>query len=140
MKNQKKIWIAVAGIIIVAGLFFWATPQKEPMDAVIASQINNEGPITVTVTPLITAKNIELSFKIVLDTHIEEISNDMTQSAVMIGDDGKEYIPAAWEGDPPGGHHREGILKFNAVSAAKNFELRIRGIGGVAERIFKWNL
>lgn len=53
---------------------------------------------------------------------------------------GREYAPLAWQGDPPGGHHRKGVLRFKPLAAATLVELRISGVGGVATRRFRWEL
>lgn len=45
-----------------------------------------------------------------------------------------------WLGDPPGGHHRKGVLRFNAVEPqAREFELRIMRPGESAARVFRWH-
>ena len=49
--------------------------------------------------------------------------------------------PAVWEGDPPGGHHRKGVLKFDAVNPRpQDIELRITRAGEPKPRSFRWQL
>jgi len=51
----------------------------------------------------------------------------------------KEYAPLSWEGDPPGDHHREGILKFNKISPSpKEIKLKMTDVGRISERLFSW--
>jgi hypothetical protein len=58
--------------------------------------------------------------------------------AALADSAGREYRAIAWEGDPPGGHHRKGILKFEPIKPAPgSVTLKIRRIGA-AERTFSW--
>ena len=102
----------------------------------LASQSNNEGAVMVTVTPKLSEGVWE--FEIKMDTHSVELSEDMVESSVLIVNGG-EYKPVIWEGDLPGGHHREGILKFGPTSPRpESIILRIRQIGGIDEQDFVW--
>lgn len=99
-------------------------------------QTNNDGQATVTVTPLKSASAGTLEFEIILDTHSVELNEDLIKAAVLIADD-KNYTPTAWDGAPPGGHHRKGVLRFAPISPSpKSITLKIRNVGGVAERDF----
>jgi hypothetical protein len=67
------------------------------------------------------------------------LGEDLTKAAVLVDGAGRRYTPVAWQGDPPGGHHRKGILRFPAPpEPAKSFELQMQGIGGVSQRVFQW--
>lgn len=102
------------------------------------SQTNSEGAVIVTVLPK-TVSESGWEFEITLDTHSGVLDADIVAAAVVVDDAGKEYAPLAWEGDSPGGHHREGILKFEALAQKpETIKLVIRGIGGINERIFIW--
>ncbi len=107
------------------------TPDLKP-------QINNEGPVTVTVIPRKSTNANTLDFGIILETHSVELNEDLMKAAILTVDN-KGYEPIVWDGDPPGGHHREGILKFGPLSPMpKKIELIISGIGGISERKFLW--
>lgn len=101
---------------------------------------NSEGPVTVTVTPLNLEQNSTTwDFEISLNTHSEELNMDLVSVSTLVVEPGKSYNPILWEGAPPGGHHRSGVLKFNPISPRpKSIELVIKDIGGVPERSFKW--
>lgn len=102
---------------------------------------STEGPVSVAVTPKSLEASTPWDFDITLNTHSEELSEDLVAVSELLNDQGKSYKPTAWEGAPPGGHHRQGILKFNPISPKpKSIEIKIKNVGGIPERSFKWNL
>ena len=107
----------------------------------LGQKIDEQSSVTVIVTPIdILSQSKEWKFDVGMNTHAVELDQDMTKIAVLVDDQGKEYKPIAWEG-PIGGHHREGVLIFKQINpASKSVELKIKDIGGVAERLFKWDL
>lgn len=109
--------------------------------AELESQTNREGAVTVKATPKnISANARTWDFEISLSTHSVPLDQDMARAAVLIADTGKPQAPQVWEGDPPGGHHRKGVLRFQPTSASPHaLELHIDGVGGV-KRIFRWRL
>lgn len=104
-----------------------------------APQINNERDVKVTVT----RKNIlnetkTWDFEVVLETHTQDLGDDLTKTSVLIAD-GKQYVPLSWKGAPPGGHHRKGLLRFKAIAPQpQSMELQIRLTGDSSARRFKW--
>jgi predicted small integral membrane protein len=65
----------------------------------------------------------------------------MAKVSVLLDDMGNSHQPTAWEGAEPGGHHREGILKFDPITTKiKSLTLKIKDIGGISERAFQWSL
>jgi hypothetical protein len=47
----------------------------------------------------------------------------------------------AWDGAPPGGHHREGVLRFKPISPQPQaIELQFTRAGEGAPRSFRWQL
>ncbi len=107
----------------------------------LAPQVSKEAAVTVKVTPLdLSAQAPVWRFEIVLDTHVVALDHDMTAVVALGGGDGREYRPLAWNGDPPGGHHRKGILTFEPIKPAPtSVVLKIRRIG-VPERTFFWSV
>ncbi len=151
---MKKSYLAI-GIIfvsIVAAVVFWPKQKTEipprqkemqqlssvPAGENFETQSNSEGGVTIEVTP----KSIdEGTFVIVLNTHSVELNDDLTRAAVLKDENGKEYRPMSWQGAPPGGHHREGILKFGPLlPKPQKIKLIINGIGGIPERKFLWTI
>jgi hypothetical protein len=96
------------------------------------------GGVVVTVKPLQPSAS-HWDFDIALNTHTQELSDNLVQSASLVI--GVKTIGAvSWLGDPPGGHHRKGVLRFNAVEPqAREFELRIMRPGESAARVFRWH-
>lgn len=108
----------------------------------LETQENSEGPVSVSVTPKsLDASSSIWNFEVSLNTHSGSIDTDLVTVSELIDDQGKSYKPISWEGSAPGGHHRSGALKFNLISPKpKSLELKIKNVGGVSERSFKWSL
>jgi hypothetical protein len=126
---------------VAACLLVAAATLPAPATELAAQESSDRG-VTVGVTPQnLSADAKTWDFKIVLDTHSVDLSGDLAKSALLLdGADGK-YAPIAWEGAGPGGHHREGVLKFNAISPQpKAIELQIQRPGEAKPRSFRWDL
>ena len=116
--------------------------------SVRASQGTREGlgllPRTVEaggVTVLVEPVRIDGSgavFLITLDTHTVELTADLGRTA-RLDVDGVGWGPVRWVGDPPGGHHRGGELRFGASGPAEG-EARLT-LGGLPEPVeVRWSL
>ena len=80
-------------------------------------------------------------FNVSMDTHTKPLNDDLAHASVLIDDAGHRLTPLAWQGDPPGGHHRKGVLQFPfAGGNPKSIELQIEGVGGAEKRVFQWQL
>lgn len=135
---NRTVTISVLVLAFIGGfLIFYQNRRTEQK---LESKVDDQASVTVAVTPIdISSKSKEWKFDIVMDTHSVELDQDMTESAVLISDQGKEYKPISWEGSS-GGHHREGILTFNQIiPVPKSVELKISSIGDVV-RSFTWPL
>jgi hypothetical protein len=129
--------MAIAVMAVFAGCGDNGQVQTSSSD--LEAQTHEGGGVTVTATPQSLGEGEPWSFQLAFDTHSVDLSQDPAQISVLTAD-GKEYVPLAWEGDPPGGHHRKGTVKFPAISPRpKNVELTIEGVGGV-DRSFSWTL
>lgn len=106
----------------------------------LPSQTSSQSGVTIKVTP----KNLTGSvweFDVVFDTHTQELKDDLLKSAVLVDASGAQTSPIGWKGDPPAGHHRKGILRFNPVTPpSAAIELRIVRSGESAPRSFRWTL
>lgn len=99
-------------------------------------------PVTIAVTPIEFGKDAKTwKFDIVFTTHSGSLDDDPVKIAFLMDNTGNTYQPTLWEGPGPGGHHREGILVFDAITPAPAYiELKIKNVGGIPERLFKWDI
>ena len=76
-----------------------------------------------------------------MSTHSVELNYDIVKLSTLKDGMGREYQALKWNGDPPVGHHRSGVLEFPAIAkGTKSITLYIKNIAGVPERIFEWKL
>ncbi len=107
----------------------------------LETKSNSGGSVDVNVTPQALDVGQVVAFKIAMNTHSVDLSDDMIQIVILRDDKGEEYIPTVWDGAGPGGHHRSGVLKFAALARKpKSIDLVIKGLAQVAERTFHWYL
>lgn len=106
------------------------------------TQRNEGGAVTVEVTwdgPAVGAV-----FDVTLDTHSVDLDALDLSDAVLTNDRGERLAAIPWEA-PKGGHHRGGRLAFDGDAAAfladaSWIELTINGVGGVPERVLRWEV
>jgi len=148
MKISKSILtISIIVVAIFTALLLSKTSKPAQSRGILVSRggpvllaiTNDEGGVEVTATPILR-KEGTLDFEISLETHSVELSNDLTSDSVLIDEAGRTYSPSSWEGDPTGGHHRSGILRFNESLPGSKLNLVIKNVGGVPERSFKWKM
>lgn len=108
--------------------------------ASLAPQSSSQSGVTLSVAPRDLAKTL-WEFEVSLNTHSQELSDDLVAVSVLIADGGAKRKAKSWQGDPPGGHHRKGVLSFDAVSPAPaKIELQIQRPGEAAPRVLRWQL
>lgn len=81
-------------------------------------------------------------FSVKLDTHSVELDQYRLEENTVLRDDaGGEYMAEA-ASSSGSGHHREAALVFKdaKVSGAKYVELVVKGLAGVEERVFRFDL
>lgn len=106
----------------------------------LPAQSSTQAGVTVKAAPRSLSGGI-WEFEVTLETHAGELSDDLTRSAVLIDAKGTKHRPVAWKGAAPGGHHRQGVLEFKAVSPRpQTIELRIDRPGEPKARSFRWQL
>jgi hypothetical protein len=102
-------------------------------------QTTSVGGVTVKVTPRPVADGAtRWEFTVVLDTHSQDLDDDLVKSAVLLTD-GAPIAPIEWRGAAAGGHHREGVLVFAAPDKPVNtVEIRLQRRSESAPRVFRW--
>ena len=145
MRKQFLIGLAVAAIAAYSNIHDSVAVRiiavSDAAELGYAPQVSNEREIKVTATlQNIPNEAKTWDFEVVLETHTKALSDDLAKSSVLIAD-GKQYLPLVWEGAPPGGHHRKGVLRFKIIAPQPaSVELQIRLAGDPSPRGFKWLL
>lgn len=129
--------LIVRAIVLCATLLFSGSALAAPS---LASLSNTQSAVTVKVTP----RNLQgdvWEFDVVFDTHAQDLRDDLMKTATLVPAGGQTVSPLEWKGDPPGGHHRKGVLRFNAIQPSPAaIELRIDRPGEQKPRSFRWTL
>ena len=123
-----------------------ATLPADKSPQVDVPQIDSQGTVIVTVTPLNLSKpGNALDFDVSLSTHSLELDMDLTTLSTLTTDTGISLSTSQWDGSQ-GGHHVEGTLSFPAkqdgnsiLNGAKQLTLTITGVDN-ATRAFTWDL
>jgi hypothetical protein len=110
--------------------------------AAAVTRTSNEGGVVIRVTPGRFASDAATwDFEVVFETHTVQLTGDPAQFTVLLGPQGQAHVPLRWDGAPPGGHHRKGVLRFKPLRPAPaSVTLKMRGVGGVPERTFTWSV
>lgn len=117
------------------------------------TQRDAQGAVTVEATLLTPDKpraDGKLAVRIKLDTHSIDLDQYQLDKLAVLRDAQGLDVPAlGLESASGGGHHREAVLVFPGTDVsgkpvlgpeAKALTLILRGIGGVPERAFRWQL
>ncbi len=127
------------GIVVAASVAILSTATNARELAAISTQ---ESGVTVRARPADVAIDAKAwTFEIRLDTHSQDLSDDLVRASLLIDDAGKQYAALGWDGMPPGGHHRKGVLTFAPIRPLPAaLELHIQRPGEPAPRRFRWQL
>lgn len=140
MKPSRRLAIVLAVTALSVCVAPLAMAQSAGAPA-LAAVSNNAGGVLVNIKPKGVVVGSALEFEVVMDTHTKPLDADLTKTAVLVDDSGRRYMPQSWQGDPPGGHHRKGVLRFPAPNEQiKSFQLQIQNLGGVNKRVFQWTM
>lgn len=126
-------------LVFVASVGWALSPGASAADSLPVQSSSNAG-----VTIKIAAKSLSgdtWDFEVLIDTHSQDLSDDLLRNTVLVADGGTPATPTGWQGDPPGGHHRRGVLRFSAVTPRPGaVELRLQRPGESGPRVFRWIL
>jgi hypothetical protein len=138
MRNtaMRKLRFAITASLVAASCFLPAAAVE------LTTQNSSQNGVSVAVTPRTLSSDAETwEFNIVLDTHSQDLSDDLAKSVVLLDGSGARYEPVAWDGAGPGGHHREGVLRFRRITPQPGtIELLISRNGESGARVFRWEL
>src|SRR3989338_3825017 len=144
---MKKITIILIAILLVILVIALINNISISSKSGLETKESSAGSVSVAVMPRsLEESSATWDFEIKLNTHSEELSEDLVIVSELVDDQGRVHKPISWEGDPPGGHHRQGVLKFKPIlPRPKSIELKmsklsaseIKNAGGISERIFK---
>ncbi len=131
--------IIVVGALCAAAAF--ASVASSFAASAFVARTSDAAGVSIVVTPRPLAPGAAVwEFDVTMTTHVRPLAEDLTTAAVLIEADGQRATPVGWQGDPPGGHHRKGVLRFAAPSSPQpTFELQLSGVGGTALRTFRWD-
>ena len=102
---------------------------------------NSENRVRVDVQPVQLTAGQPIKFEVRMNTHSADLGQDMVAVSTLKDNIGREYKATAWQGSPPGGHHRKGVLEFQDLADnTESITLVIREIDNVPERIFNWRI
>lgn len=139
IKNKYKLLLFLfAAFIVISCTSIKKSQNAESQNLVknknaFQTLISTENNVEFQVTPLSPSE-----FQIEINTHSVELDFDLTEISALYDDTGNAYKPLKWEGSPPSGHHRSGILKFPQISKnAKSIKLVIIDS---TEREFSWDI
>ncbi len=136
-KNTKKIVLLIFAVTVGA-VFFIVSQQKPVQVAAYEMKKNEGGEVTVSVTPTTLKSGFPASFEIAFETHSVDLAFDVEQIVSLEDETGIVYTPH-WDGSPPGGHHRSGILRFIPdLTRADTFTLTLKDIADIPTRTFTW--
>ena len=125
--SWRGVAVVVAIALAVLGVVAWFLTRPDPAPADLGTRTVQAGEVEVKMTAL-TLNGSGATFKIEFDTHTVELGLDPAASARLTLN-GTSAEGASWDGQGPGGHHREGTLRFTTpVPSGAAVELRITGL------------
>jgi hypothetical protein len=133
MRTRLSIWLlSILVVVFAASGGIAATP--------LPVQSSSQSGVSIDVTPRDLSAAI-WEFDVAFNTHSGALTDDPEKAAVLVSNGRTSHSPVKWQGDPPGGHHRKGVLQFKAVSPMPaSIELQIKRSGEPAPRSFRWQL
>jgi len=110
--------------------------------AELEQQSSQANSVSISVKPVDVAATAKTwQFQVALNTHSGALDDDLARTATLVDAAGKPEAALGWDGDPAGGHHRKGVLRFKALSPRPDtLEMRILRAGETAPRTFRWKL
>lgn len=124
------IGLSILAVVVISGCI--SGGDKPPAD-LLEPRENSEAGVQITATYLPDITDVT-AFEIKVTAH-KDYNDDFKNNSYLRDSSGKTYQPLSYEGE--GGHHASGTLRFPKIES-KSFELVIKDVAGVNERVFKW--
>lgn len=139
MTSNRSATVTLAVVVLSAAAMLTAgLPSRA---SAFKSRTDRQNSIRVDVTPLQLEPGRPARFEVRMNTHSVTLSHDMRAVSTLRDNDGNTYAPTAWNGSPPGGHHRSGTLEFPQIQGKPaSITLVIRDPAEGATRVFEWSL
>lgn len=141
MKTGRFIFLCV---VIIAAILVVAKVSKRPpaVQNTLLLQTATIGNVTYKVTPKNLSRfSTSWDFEIALDTHTGSLDQDLVQQVRLSDNKAREYQATKWEGNPLGGHHREGVLRFQPLgSDVKSVTLKLNPGENMEENSLTWEI
>ena len=151
---MKRKWLGILAALVLAGAFaLTANLQAAEASGSDLRRSSHEGPVAIDLlylTPTEAEADGALTFEVRMNTHSVALDQyDLTKLSRLEVGGGAKLEPIGWFNPGGGGHHRYGQIRFPAagpdgtsvISPETSFiEVVIEGVGGVAERRFRWDL
>jgi hypothetical protein len=130
---MNKLFIALA--VIVAFTSYSASAADERRgDSPQRTQERSEAGVTVKIS--LEGKGDTITVKVALNTHTVALDRYKFDEIVALRAGGEEYKPRV-KSQKGSGHHRSAVIEFKDPGM-KNFEVVIKDVAGVKERVFKF--
>ena len=148
---RYSLAILVLAAILLAALLMTraANPEDQTFNSgavqnskSLPRQDDETGDVFISIEPvkIDTAGGDNWEFLVTLSTHSLELDQDLTQIVYLKDGSNNIYKPLAYDGPPPGGHHREGTLIFKPIKPVPGYIIiEVRNVND-APSIFKWEL
>ncbi len=137
MKKLRYFDFSLSYILITFSFLVGLTIDAEAYK----TKANSQNQVRVDVRPMQLFPGKPARFEIRMNSHSGDLGQDIVAVSTLEDNQGREYRPTNWQGSPPGGHHRKGVLEFPALDGAPvSITLVIRQIANVPERIFVWTV
>lgn len=139
--RSRLIVVALAAVIVTAGAMAFAATRDGGAGgdasgrSSFASRSEESGEVTVKATLRQLTGAVAVA-EVVFDTHSAELDLDIAAGATLTVA-GVTWPTDGWDGDGPGGHHREGELRFSAAGPTEGDA--VLTIAGLSEPVaFRW--
>lgn len=148
--NRNRLGL-ITTLVLMGTFALAATVQLAEAQQNDLLRTSYEGPVSIDLTYQSPEKASEaITFEVRLNTHSVDLGQyDLEKLSRLEVDGGEKVEPLGWFNPGGGGHHRYGELRFPATRpdgspvigpVARYIEVVIQGVGGVAERRFRWEL